>query len=114
MITFGIDSNNDLYLTPQGNVALKYNLDAMGDIFINKAQVNKGELLYNTEGGIDFFNNIFGEPCYPDVFQSQLISELLNTDKTQNIYGYTPEINNDIYSYTVNCQTSYGQITLQG
>ena len=59
MITLGIDTNNDLYLTPQGNMGIKADLNAMGDIYINKSQTNKGELLYNTNGGIDFFNTIY-------------------------------------------------------
>lgn len=114
MLTLGIDSNNDLYLTPQGNIGTKTDLDAMGDIFINKSQTNRGELIYNEDGGIDFFNTIFGEPCYPDIFQNQLISELENTEETQSVSGFTQEINNGVYLYTVNCQTSYGQVTLNG
>ena len=114
MLTFGIDSNNDLYLTSQGNLGIKQDLEAMGDIYINKAQTRKGELIYDEEKGIDFFNTIFGEPCYPDVFQNQLISELENTDETQSVSGFTQEINNGVYAYTVNCQTTYGEITLNG
>ena len=114
MITLGIDSNNDLYLTPQGNIGIKTDLEAMGNIYINKSQTRKGELLFNAEGGIDFFNTIFGEPSYPDVFQNQLISELENTAGTESISGFTQKTENGIYSYTVNCQTSYGKISLQG
>ncbi len=114
MITIGIDSNNDLYLTPQGDLGIKQDLEAMGDIYINKAQTRKGELIYDEEKGIDFFNTIFGEPCYSDLFQNQLISELEDTAETQNVSGYTQKTNNGIYSYTVNCQTSYGEITVNG
>ena len=113
MLTFGINGNNDLYLTPQGNIGLKKDIEAMGDIFINKSQTNKGELLYS-DSGIDFFNTVFGEPCYPDVFQNQLISELENTAETQNVSGYTQKIENGVLNYTVNCQTTYGDITLNG
>lgn len=114
VITFGIDSSNDLYLTPQGDIGIKQNLDAMGDIFINKSQTNKGEIIYNTQKGIDFFNTIFSEPCYPDVFQNQLISELEDTQETQSVSGFKQETINGNYTYSVNCQTSYGKITLQG
>ena len=114
MLTIAINSSNDIYLDPNGNIALKTDLEAMGDIYVNKAQTNKGELIYNAEKGIDYFNTIFGEPCYPDIFQNELISELENTAETIKITGFNQEISNGIYSYTVNCQTSYGDINLNG
>lgn len=49
MRTIGIDANNDIYIDNANNLAVKTNLEAMGDIFINKSQTNLGELLYNTE-----------------------------------------------------------------
>ena len=114
MLTLGINSNNDLYLTPQGNLGTKTDLEAMGDIFINKSQTNRGELIYNQDSGIDFFNTIFGEPCYLDIFQNQLISELEDTAETQKISDFTQEITKGNYTYSVNCQTTYGQLNLQG
>lgn len=114
MLTFAINNNNDLYIDTNNNIALKTDLAAMGDIFVNKAQTNKGELVYNAEKGIDYFNTIFGEPCYPDLFQNDLINELENTAETQKISGYTQEIKDGVYSYTVNCQTSFGEISLNG
>mgnify|MGYP003297609062 CR=1 FL=1 len=39
----------------------------------------KGEIVYNTEKGIDYFNTVFCEPIYPDVFQNQVKNEILDT-----------------------------------
>ena len=114
MITFGINNNNDIYLDATNSIGIKKDIEALGDIYINKAQPQKGELIYNTEGGVDYLNTIFGEPCYPDVFQFQLINELKNTAETINITDFTAETENDVYSYTVNCQTTYGQVTING
>ena len=114
MITFGINDNNDLFLDNSGNIAVKKDLAAMGDIYVNKIQTNKGEIFYNSEKGVDYFNTIFGEPCYPDLFQNDVISELKDTENTQKISGYTPEISNGVYKYTVNCQTDYGTVIING
>lgn len=114
MLTVGIDENNDLFLDNNGNIVIKYDIEAMGDIYVNKAQTNKGELVYNTEKGIDFFNTVFGEPCYPDVFQYQLLNELRDTAETEAVNGYTQEINNGVLKYRVDCKTTYGNITTNG
>lgn len=114
MLTFAINKNNGLYLDSQGNIATKKDLDAMGDILVNKAQTVKGELQYDTGKGIDFFNTIFGDPSYPDLFQNQLLTELKNTDEVDGVSGFTAEIKDGVYSYTVNCKTSFGQVNLNG
>ena len=48
MKTIAINENNDIYLTPSGNLAIKQDLSAMGDIFVNKAQTVRGELQFDT------------------------------------------------------------------
>lgn len=114
MKTVAINENNDIYLTPSGNLALKRDLEAMGDIFINKSQTVRGELQFNTEKGIDFLNTIFNSPSEPELFQAQLIEQIEDTDETQNVYSYTSNLKDGIYSYTADITTSYGNISLNG
>ena len=114
MLTIGINDSNDIFLDAQGNLAVKQDIEAMGDILINKSQTNRGELQYDDEKGIDFFNTIFGEPAYPDLFQNELLNELENTQAVQAVSDFTPGIKDGVYSYRVNVKTDYGQIALQG
>lgn len=114
MLTIGINDTNDIYLDAQGNLAVKKDIEAMGDIYINKVQTLKGELVYNTDKGVDYFNTIFGEPVYLDVFQNQVINELTDTAGTLNITNYQAETANGVYSYIIDCQTDYGNIALHG
>lgn len=113
MITLSINNNNDLYLNGS-NIALKSDKEALGDIYVNKVQTVKGELVYNTDKGIDYFNTVFSEPVYPDVFQNQVKNEILGTSQTEAITGYTQSIADNVLSYTANIKTSYGNITLNG
>lgn len=114
MKTIGIDSNNDIYLDNSNNLGMKSDLGAMGDILVNKSQTVEGELIYETEKGIDFFNTIFSSPCYPDLFQNQLLTQLEDTDAVQEVSNYNAKTEDNIYSYTVDIQTDYGKIALNG
>lgn len=114
MLTFGIDNKNDLFIDNSGNIAVKSDIESMKDIYVNKVQTNRGEIVYNTLKGIDYFNTVFCSPAYPDVFQNQVINELTNTEETQSITGFKQTIKNGILSYSVNCYTSYGNFKLNG
>lgn len=114
MKTIAINENNDIYLTPSGNLATKQDIEAMGDIFVNKAQTVRGELQYDTEKGIDFYNTIFNSPAETEMFQSELVEQLENTEDTENVYSYTSKIDGEVYSYKAEIITAYGNITLNG
>lgn len=114
MQTIAINSNNDIYLDSSGNLAIKTDIEALGDILVNKSQTNQGELLYNSESGIDFFNTVFSSPAYPDLFQNQLLNQLENTEGVERISNYQAKQENNTYSYTANIQTQYGEVILNG
>ena len=114
MKTLAINSDNDIFLDNSGNLAIAVDLKAMANIYTNKSQANLGELPYNTDKGIDFFNTIFSSPCYPDLFQNEVLTQLEDTEKTLEILNYTDEIKDDVYSYSVEILTEYGVIELNG
>ena len=114
MKTIAINENNDIYITPSGNLALKQDLEAMGDIFINKSQTVQGELPYDTTKGIDFLNTIFNSPSEPELFQAQLTEQREDTEETDTVFSYTSSEKDGVYSYTADIITSYGNITLNG
>lgn len=114
MRTIAINENNDISLDNSNNLEIKTDLQAMGDIYVNKSQTNLGELAFNQSKGIDFLNTIFSSPSYPDLFQSELLTQLENTDNTQQVTDYEQELNKDILSYSVKINTDYGEVILNG
>ena len=114
MQTIAINSDNDIYINAAGNLVIKTDLNAMGDIITNKSQTNINELLYNTEKGIDFFNTIFASPYYPDLFQVEVTAQIEDTDAVQKITNFSFEENDGIFSYMAKIQTDYGVIALNG
>lgn len=114
MRTIAINENNDIYLDASGNLVIKTDKEAVGDILVNKAQTNQGELLFNTEKGIDFFNTVFSSPAYPDLFQHQLLNEFENTEAVERIADYQADVKNGVYSYIADIQTEYGEVNING
>ncbi len=114
MKTIAINENNDIYLDSSGNLAIKTDQAAMGDILVNKAQTNLGELLYNNEKGIDFFNTVFSSPAYTDLFQYQLLKQFEETASVERIANYQAVQKNNIYSYVANIQTEFGEVNING
>jgi len=114
MKTIAINSNNDIYLDSSGNLVVKSDLNAMGDILVNKSQTNIGELLYNATKGIDFFNTIFASPVYIDLYQNQLLTQLEQTNGVERIESYNADIINNVYKYQVEVQTEFGEVSLNG
>lgn len=114
MKTISINENNDIYLTPSGNISIKTDIEALGDILVNKTQTNKGELQFDEEKGIDFLNTIFNSPAEIEFFESELINQIEDTDSVQNVYNFESETKNGIYSYKADIITDFGNITLNG
>ena len=114
MQTIAINSDNDIYINSAGNLVVKTDLQAMGDIITNKSQTNINELLYNTEKGIDFFNTIFASPYYPDLFQAEVTAQIEDTDAVQKITDFTSSESDGVFSYTAKIQTDYGVVALNG
>ena len=114
MKTISINENNDIYLTPSGNISIKTDIEALGDILVNKTQTNKGELQFDEEKGIDFLNTISPCPAEIEFSESELINQIEDTDSVQNVYNFESETKNGIYSYKADIITDFGNITLNG
>lgn len=118
MLTFSVNDNNDLFIDNTGMLSISKDLQAMSYIYKNKSLVRKGEIYYNTDEGIDFLNNIFEGIPDIGIFQDELLTQLKNTDDTIEVNNYTYNIftqnNKQIYNYSVNLNTPYGVIQLNG
>ena len=114
MKTISINENNDIFLTPSGNISIKTDIEALGDVLVNKTQTNRGELQFDEEKGIDFLNTIFNSPAEIEFFESELINRIEDTDNVQNVYNFESETKNGIFSYKADIITDFGNITLNG
>ena len=113
MQTISINENNDIYIDNSGNLAISQGLEAIGNIFVNKSQTLKNEMLYSDKG-IDYFNTIFSSPSYPDLFQNELTNQLEATEATISVESFEAETKDNIFKYSAKIQTEYGELYLNG
>lgn len=113
MKTIAINENNDIYLDSSNNLAINTDLNAMGNIIVNKSQTVKNELLYSDKG-IDFFNTIFSSPYYPDLFQNELLNQIEDTEAVVTVSNFENEVKDVVFSYKAEIETEYGSIYLNG
>lgn len=113
MQTISINENNDIYIDNSGNLAISQDLEAMGNIFVNKSQTLKNEMLYSDKG-IDYFNTIFSSPSYPDLFQNELTNQLEATEATISVESFEAETKDNVFKYSAKIQTEYGELYLNG
>lgn len=114
MITIAINENNDIFTDSSNNLVTKKDIYAVADVLVNKSQLNLGELLYDTTKGVDYLGTIFNSPSEPAFFQSELIQQLEDTENVQSVYSFTSNTQDNVYSYTAEIISDYGNITLNG
>lgn len=108
------DRYNDIYLDNGGNLAISENANALANISKNAVLTNQGELEYNTEAGIPYFNTIFADTPLIDMFQANIVQTVESLDKVERVEGFEYTQKNGVFSYKLNEITEYGSITING
>lgn len=114
MQTISINSNNDIYLDPSGNLAITQDINALADISKNKVLTALGEPEYNILEGVPYFETIFTDTPKIDLFQASIIETLENIDNIERVSNFSYTQNNGVFSYSLTENTTFGEIILNG
>jgi hypothetical protein len=112
--TIAINSNNDIYLDGNNNIAMKKDINAIADIVLNKVRTNLGELQFNIDLGIPYFTTIFTSTPNFDLWQKFVEDSALSLDNVIEIVSFSKEINNYVLSYSMTIKTDFGSVTVNG
>lgn len=117
MSTFSIatDDNNDMYLDKDGNIAVVYDADAVAQDCDHAVKTVLGELIYNPEIGIPYFQVVFvGNPNLTQ-FESSIRNAILNANTgVVQVLSLTITRNGDILNYVAQIESIYGPVYLNG
>ena len=111
---FTVDKNNDLTLSPNGNLGLSEGLQAV--LFsceqVAKAQLN--EMVLATDKGMPNFQTVWvGAPNIRQ-FEAYLISRLQSVQDVTRVTSLQATVSGGVLSYTASIQTIYGEGTING
>lgn len=114
MLSIATDENNDIYLDEFGNLAVVTGLDAVAQVCRNTVLTAYGELIYDVDVGIPYFETVFTDPPNIELFQNAVVEALQNVEGVTRVKGFEYAVNGGILSYTAEIQTIYGDMTING
>lgn len=79
MITFSLNSDWDLHLDDEGNIAIKSDKEQIAQDVASCCRVWEGEDIWNTKRGIPYKSEVFGQKVNISLLQSYLNDEARRT-----------------------------------
>lgn len=114
MLTIATNENNDIYVDSSGNLAILQDINALANVSKNKVLTTLGEPQFNQLDGIPYFETVFTDTPKIDLFQVKQIEALENLEHVNKVSNYTYTQENGVYNYSVNINSDFGEIQLNG
>ena len=114
MKVIAADENNDLYIGPDGSLALATGLEAVMQAAQQAAQTQLGEMMYAVDDGVPNFESIWNGAANVSQFEAYLRRTLLAVDHVTGIADLTIAVRGNKLSYTATIETDYGPGVLNG
>ena len=106
--TFGTDSNNDLYIAENGNLAVLSGLPAVVGACQTASKAQLGEMVLANQLGIPNFQAVWvGAPNY-GVFQAYLQRTLLSIPGVTEVKSLELRTQNNVLNYTAEIVSEFG------
>lgn len=114
MITIATNSDNDLYIDSNGNLAISQDINALANVSKNVVLTTLGEPEYNQQEGIPYFETIFTDTPKIDLFQASVVSAMENLENVERVSSFEYTQNDGVFAYTLKEHTTFGDIELNG
>lgn len=109
-----VDSNNDIYIGPDGSLALATDLAAVMQACQQAAQTQRGEMLYAVDQGLPNFATVWNGAPNLSQFEAALRATLLAVDGVTSVVSLATTRTGDKLTYRATIQTIYGQGAING
>lgn len=111
-LTIETNSDNDIFIAPDGNLSTVSGVDAIAQQIAEAVGTVRGELRYEPERGVDYFNTVFlGSPNVL-AFTRQARAQILAVPNVTEILTFTVNQTLDVLSYNARIQTTLGVVTV--
>lgn len=111
MSTLKLNTNNDIFLSDTGNLVLLTKRDAIMQDCDNFAKSLAGEMVFQTDVGVDYFGSAFGVVSLPQ-FRASLYENLIRVSGVVSIQSLDVFVVGDTVNYIATIVTEYGTGTI--
>jgi hypothetical protein len=109
-----VDSKNDLYISPDGSLALADGLQAVMQAAQQAAQTQLAEMIYAVDQGLPNFAAVWNGAANVAQFEAYLRRAITDVAGVTGIQDLTTAVSANKLSYRVTIQTIYGPGVLNG
>lgn len=112
--TFAMNQNQDLYIGPDGNLAIASGISAVLFACKTAAQAQLGEMFLNVQGGVNNFGTVWRDSANIAQFELYVRNAILSVDGVVGIATFNTDVRNNAVFYTATIETIYGTGALDG
>lgn len=110
--TIKTDENNDVFIDSQGNFVLLSGIDAVLQDVRAETLLRKGEDIYNSNKGVDYFGTIFTPQANYDDARKSLVTACESSPDVVRVDSLTITIESENFEYSAEIMSTYGPLTV--
>lgn len=114
MKTMNVNNSNDIYLDSKGNIAISSKEDALGNIIKNSVQTVLGELIFDKDLGVPYFDSFLSKNPDWELFRYYIIAAIERVEEVNRVYSFDYSTEDEKFSYEASISTIYGDIKING
>lgn len=111
---FQVDSNNDLMLAENNNLAIADGLTATMQACEQAARAQINEMVLNVDEGMPNFQVVWVGAPNLQQFEAYLMARLLTVDGVTDVESIESSVSSGVLSYTATIKTIYGNGVING
>lgn len=112
--TIGTNGSHDIYLGPDGNIAVLSGLQAVAAACVTACLTQLGECVLQTGVGLPNFQTVWvGVPDYA-IWESYLQTTILNVEGVTSVQSIRLSVQENTLSFIAEINTIYGPTSIKG
>lgn len=111
-LTIAVNQNGGMYLTA-GNITMKRNADAVAQDTVTAMRTLRGEMQYETQGGMPYFQTAFNK-YKPRAFEAAARGVISQVPGVVRVTEFAVALTNDELQYSATIETIYGTVFING
>lgn len=112
--TFAINENNDLFLGPDGNLAIVNGVVGVEQACQTASQAQLGEMVLATTSGIPNFQSVWNGSPNLAIFEAFLRNTLLAVPGVLVVVTLSTNVSDHVLKYTAQISSQFGLLEVNG